>query len=95
MKQAIWQNQVIAESNDIVVVEGNDYFPAESINKTFFKPSETTSYCGWKGDCKYYSLIVNGQENQDAAWYYPTPLAAAEEIRGRVAFWKGVEIKEV
>ncbi|MEM6397657.1 MAG: DUF427 domain-containing protein [Bacteroidota bacterium] len=92
MKKAVWQGQVLAQSDDIVTVEGNAYFPAESINKEFFTDSKTTSYCGWKGDAKYYNVEVDGQSNNDAAWYYADPKPAAEEIRGRVAFWKGVEV---
>lgn len=92
MKQAVWQGQVLAQSEDIVTVEGNAYFPAESLNRSYFTDSETTSYCGWKGDANYYNVEVNGQSNPDAAWYYANPKSAAEEIKGRVAFWKGVEI---
>lgn len=94
MKQAIWQGQVIAESDDIVTVEGNAYFPVSSIDQQFFTESSTQTYCGWKGDCSYYNVVVNEKENPDAAWYYPDPKSAAEEIRDRIAFWKGVEIKD-
>ena len=93
MAQAIWNNQVIAESENTVEVDGNQYFPPDSINKEFLKDSATTSHCGWKGTAKYYSLEVNGQTNEDAAWYYPEPLEAANNIKGYVAFWKGVEVK--
>lgn len=92
--KAIWNNTVIAESDDIVIVENNKYFPAEAINKDFLKTSDTHTTCPWKGVASYYSLFVNGQENKDAAWYYPSPKAAAEAIKDRVAFWKGVEIKD-
>ena len=80
------------ESDDTVVVEGNHYFPPEAIRTEFFKPSSTTSVCGWKGAASYYTLEVDGQQNPDAAWYYADPKEAAENIRGRVAFWKGVEV---
>lgn len=92
MKQAIWQGKVLAESDDIATVDGNAYFPISSINKDLFTPSDTTSYCGWKGDCSYYNVTVDGAENADAAWYYGDPKPAAEEIRDRIAFWKGVEV---
>lgn len=93
MKQAIWRGTILAESDDIVIVDGNAYFPKSSIrDMSMFTDSETTSYCGWKGDCNYYNVIVNGEENKDAVWYYGDPKPAAEEIRGRVAFWKGVEV---
>ena len=92
--KAIWNNTVIAESNDIVVVEGNPYFPLSSLNKDHVVESPTTTNCPWKGQAKYYTLQVEGTENKDAAWYYPDPKKEAAEIRGRVAFWKGVQIKE-
>lgn len=90
--KAIWNNQVIAESDDIIKVEGNSYFPIESVNKDFLSDSTTQTLCPWKGTASYYNLNVDGAENQDAAWYYPDPKPAAEEISGRVAFWKGVEV---
>ncbi|REJ77823.1 MAG: DUF427 domain-containing protein [Acidobacteria bacterium] len=92
--KAIWNGKTIAESNDTVVVENNHYFPADSIVKDHFKPSETTSFCGWKGTASYYSIEVDGETNPDAAWYYPDPKPDAENIRNRVAFWKGVEVRE-
>jgi uncharacterized protein (DUF427 family) len=92
--KAIWNNQVIAESNDTVVVEGNHYFPFDSVKSDFIKPSETKSSCPWKGQASYYSLVVDGELNKDAAWYYPDPKPAAFEIKGRVAFWKGVKVVE-
>ncbi|MEM7572381.1 MAG: DUF427 domain-containing protein [Bacteroidota bacterium] len=95
MKQAIWEGQILAESDDIVTVEGNAYFPQESIKSEFLQASDTTSFCGWKGDCSYYSVVVDGKTNTDAAWYYADPKPTAEEIRGRVAFWKGVEVRDV
>lgn len=92
--KAIWNGKVVAESSDIVTVEGNAYFPADSIVREHFEPSETHSACPWKGEASYYSLVVAGERNGDAAWYYPSPKDAAKEIEGRVAFWKGVEIVE-
>jgi uncharacterized protein (DUF427 family) len=91
--KAIWNGQVIAESDETVVVEGNHYFPADSINKEYFKASETHSTCPWKGVASYYSLDVNGTENQDAAWYYPQASELAKNIEGYVAFWKGVQVE--
>ncbi|MGB3292030.1 MAG: DUF427 domain-containing protein [Phormidesmis sp.] len=90
--KAIWNGTVLAESDDTVVVEGNHYFPSGSLLKQFFQPSDHTSHCPWKGTASYYSLEVDGKRNENAAWYYAEPLEAAAEIRGRVAFWKGVEI---
>ena len=89
--KAIWNNQILAESNDTIVIEGNHYFPPQSINKTFFKPSNTHTHCPWKGEASYYNLEVNGKINQDAAWYYPVTKEAAKPIEGYIAFWKGVE----
>jgi uncharacterized protein (DUF427 family) len=91
--KAIWNGQVIAESNDTVVVENNHYFPAESVNRAFLRDSATHSTCPWKGEASYYSLEVDGKTNTDAAWYYPTPKDAAKQITGRVAFWKGVTVQ--
>ena len=93
MPKAIWNGQVIAESDDTEVMEGNHYFPADSIDKKFIKSSNTTTLCPWKGDANYYTLEVDGAENEDAAWVYRTPKPAAESIRNRVAFWKGVRIE--
>ncbi len=90
--KAIWNNQVIAESDDTILIENNHYFPADSIRKEYFKPSETHSTCPWKGLASYYSLEVDGKENKDAAWYYPEPKELAQQIKGYVAFWKGVEV---
>jgi uncharacterized protein (DUF427 family) len=92
MVTARWNGAVIAQSDDTVVVEGNHYFPPEAVNHDFLRPSATTSVCPWKGTAYYHSLEVGGKENPDAAWYYPEPKAAAGNIRGRIAFWKGVEI---
>lgn len=93
MKKAIWNGQVIAESDDTVNVEGNAYFPPESVNEAFLKDSETKSVCHWKGTASYYTLVVDGQENKDAAWYYPEVSELAKNIKGHVAFWKGVTIE--
>jgi len=90
--KAIWNKQVIAESNDTVNVEGNAYYPIESVNKDFLKASDTQTVCHWKGTASYYTLQVDGKTNEDAAWYYPEPRPLADSIRGRVAFWKGVEV---
>jgi uncharacterized protein (DUF427 family) len=90
--RAIWNNAVVAESDDTVVVEGNHYFPVESIKPDCFRPSDTTTVCGWKGTANYYSLSVAGELNPDAAWYYAEPKDAARQIKGRVAFWKGVRV---
>ncbi len=92
MPKAVWENTVIAESADTVEVEGNQYFPANSIAKEYFKPSSTTTVCPWKGTASYYTLEVNGKRNPDAAWYYPTPKDAAKQIKDRVAFWRGVRV---
>jgi uncharacterized protein (DUF427 family) len=92
--KAIWNNQIIAESNDTVVIENNHYFPPESIKQEYFNSSDTHTRCPWKGLASYYTLLVNGDENTDAAWYYPEPSDAAKSIKGHVAFWKGVEISE-
>lgn len=85
---------VLAESDDTLIVENNHYFPADSITKACFAPSTHTSYCPWKGTAHYFSIVVAGKRNENAAWYYPEPLEAAAEIRDRVAFWKGVEVGE-
>lgn len=90
--KALWNNTVIAESNDTVVVENNHYFPLASVKAEYLKPSTTTSVCPWKGTANYYTLDVNGKTNPDAVWYYAEPKDAAKQIRGRVAFWKGVTV---
>ena len=90
--KAIWNGAVLAESDHTVVVENNHYFPADSLNKEFFRDSDTQTTCPWKGLASYYSLEVEGQTNADAAWYYPAPKDAAKEIKDHVAFWKGVQI---
>jgi uncharacterized protein (DUF427 family) len=90
--KAIWNGQVLADSTETVVVEGNHYFPPSSLHQQFFKPSATTTVCPWKGTASYYDVVVDGKVNKDAAWLYPEPKSAAAEITGRVAFWKGVEV---
>ncbi len=92
--KAIWNGTVLAESDDTVVVEGNHYFPSDSLLKQFFQPSDHTSHCPWKGTANYYSLKIDGKRNENAAWYYAEPLEAAAEIQGRVAFWKGVKVSD-
>lgn len=90
--KAIWKGQVIAESDDTIVIEGNHYFPPNDIKKEFFVDSEVHTTCPWKGLASYYTIKVNGDENPDAAWYYPEASDLAKQIEGYVAFWKGVEI---
>ncbi len=90
--KAIWNDTVLAESEDVVTVEGNHYFPADSVDMRYFEDSDTTSVCLWKGTASYKSIAVDGQSNKDAVWYYPQPKEAAAEIAGRYAFWKGVEV---
>jgi len=92
--KAIWENIILAESNATIVVEGNHYFPPDSINKNYFKDSKTQTTCPWKGLASYYGIVVNGKVNQDAAWYYPDPKPAAGNIKNYVAFWKGIEVVE-
>lgn len=92
--KVIWNNQVLAKSDETVVIENNHYFPPESLNKEFFKPSELHSTCPWKGEASYFSLEVNGKQNKDAAWYYKNPSELAKKIKNHVAFWKGVQIIE-
>lgn len=92
MVEARWNGTVIASSDETVMVEGNHYFPLASVDSSRLRPSATTTICPWKGEARYYDVLVDGANNPDAAWYYPEPKAAAETIRGRVAFWKGVEV---
>ncbi len=90
--QASWKGTVIASSDDIVTVEGNAYFPPEALQEGCFRPSSHRTVCGWKGEAHYYDVLVDGQVNANAAWYYPEPKDAAKQIKGRVAFWKGVTV---
>ncbi|WP_258100133.1 DUF427 domain-containing protein [Marinoscillum pacificum] len=92
--KAFWNNQLIAESDDTIVIEGNHYFPPSAIKKEFFSENDTHTVCPWKGTASYYTLQVEGKENKDAAWYYPEAKDLAKNIEGYVAFWKGVEVKE-
>jgi len=91
--QAIWNDIVIAESDDTIVVEGNEYFDPKDVKMEYFKKTELTTMCGWKGKANYYSVTVNGKTNKDCAWYYAEPNDAAEKIKGRIAFWNGIEVK--
>jgi uncharacterized protein (DUF427 family) len=91
--KAIWNNVVIAESDKTIVVEGNHYFPPEAVNKAYLRQTSTNTTCPWKGVASYYTLEVDGQENKDAAWYYPVPKDAAKQIAGHIAFWRGVKVQ--
>lgn len=92
--KAIWQGEIIAESKEFEIVEGNYYFPPDSIKKKFLRDSETHTICPWKGVASYYDVVVNGEVNKDAAWYYPEPKPAAKKIKDYVAFWKGISIQK-
>ena len=92
MPTASWNGHVIARSDDAVVVEGNHYFPADSVDAALFEDSATQTHCPWKGEASYKTIVVDGQRNPNAAWYYPDPMPAAAEIKGRFAFWKGVTV---
>lgn len=92
MTTARWHGTVIAQSDDTVVVEGNHYFPVDSVNMEVFEDSDTHTNCPWKGQASYKTIVVDGERNPNAAWYYPSPKAAAAEIKDRFAFWKGVEV---
>ncbi|MDG2220692.1 MAG: DUF427 domain-containing protein [Rubripirellula sp.] len=92
MAKAIWNDKVLAESDQTEMVDGNHYFPPNSLQQEYFQPSEATTVCGWKGTANYYDVAVDGKVNQQAAWYYAAPKQAAENIKGYVAFWKGVTV---
>ena len=92
MAKAMWRGTVIAESDKCEIVEGNHYFPPNSIKKEFFKKSQTHSLCPWKGKASYYTIVVEGKENKEGAWYYPNPSFLAKKIKGHVAFWNGVKV---
>ena len=94
MAKATWNGVVLAESNETIEVEGNQYFPKESVNMQYFKESDTHTVCPWKGTASYYTITINGDENADAAWYYPQAKHAAKDIENYVAFWKGVEVEK-
>ncbi|HEX8164104.1 MAG TPA: DUF427 domain-containing protein [Pyrinomonadaceae bacterium] len=91
--KAVWKDAVLAESDETVVVEGNHYFPAGSLRREHFRESATHTTCPWKGEASYYDVVANGEVNKDAAWYYPQPKQAAQDIKDRVAFWKGVKVE--
>lgn len=90
--KAIWNVELIAESDKTINIEGNQYFPPESVNNEFLSGSETNTVCHWKGTASYYDVVVDGKTNKDAAWYYPDPSGLANHIKGYIAFWHGVEI---
>ena len=92
--KAIWNDEVIAESNDTIIIEGNHYFPPESIKENYFSSTETHTSCPWKGVASYYSIVVGEKSNNDAAWYYPEVSNLAKEIEGYIAFWHGIEVTE-
>ena len=94
MPQASWNGQVIAQSDQTEVVEGNHYFPPDSIVGDFFQPSQTTTICGWKGTANYYDIVVDGETNPGAAWYYADPKPQAANVKGYIAFWKGVVVED-
>jgi len=93
MPRAVWNGAVLAQSDRCEVVEGNQYFPADSLDMQYFQPSSTNTTCSWKGVASYYNVVVDGKVNQDAAWYYPTPKVAAKNIAGYVAFWRGIHVE--
>ncbi len=93
MPRAVWNGTIIAESDRCEVVEGNQYFPPDAIKPEFLTDSSTHTTCGWKGVASYYNVVVNGQVNKDAAWYYPDPKPAAANIKGYIAFWRGVKVE--
>ena len=93
MPRAIWEGAVLAESDRCIIIEGNQYFPPDSVRRQHFVPSDHTTVCPWKGTAHYYSLDVNGKRNENAAWYYPEPKDAAKQIQGYIAFWRGVRVE--
>jgi len=93
MARAMWNGATLAESDATQIVEGNHYFPPDSIRRELLRESSSHTVCGWKGTASYYDVVVDGKVNKDAAWYYPTPLPAAKQIAGYIAFWKGVEVE--
>ncbi|NOZ02426.1 MAG: DUF427 domain-containing protein [Deltaproteobacteria bacterium] len=94
MPKATWNGVVLAQSDDTIQIEGNHYFPQQSLNLEYFRPSEEHTVCPWKGQASYFDVVANGKENPGAAWFYPEPKQAAQPIKGRVAFWKGVRIED-
>ena len=93
MTEATWAGHTLAKSSDTVVVEGNHYFPPADVDQTMLEPSDHRSHCHWKGEAHYYHVVVDGQRNENAAWYYPEPLEKATSIRDRIAFWHGVQVR--
>lgn len=93
MKKAIWNGKIIAESDETIVIEGNHYFPPAAIHSEFFNESSTHTVCPWKGTASYYDVVVDGETNKDAAWYYPETSELAKNIKGYIAFWKGVRVE--
>jgi uncharacterized protein (DUF427 family) len=93
MARAIWNGAVVAESDRCQVIEGNQYFPPDAVKREYLRPSESHTVCGWKGTASYYDVVVDGQVNSDAAWYYPDPKTAAASLAGWIAFWHGVTIE--
>lgn len=94
MAKAIWNGAVVAESDNCEIVEGNYYFPPDTIKAEYFQPSNTHTICSWKGEASYYTLRIDGQDNKDAAWYYPDPKPKAQNIKGYIAFWRGVKVEK-
>ena len=94
MAKATWEDAVLAESDKTIEIEGNQYFPPDSIHKEYFQPSDYHTTCGWKGEASYYDVVVHGSKNANAAWFYPEPMAAAKQIKGYVAFWRGVRVSK-
>lgn len=93
MPRALWKGRILAESDRYQILEGNVYFPFDALNLEHFAPSATTSFCGWKGTARYFNVVVDGDENVDAAWYYPDPKPACANIRDHIAFWRGVRVE--
>ena len=93
MPKATWHGEVLADSDDCIVVEGNQYFPKDAVKMDLMQPSDTHTVCGWKGTASYYNVVVNGDVNKDAAWYYPEPMDGATQVKDRIAFWKGVKVE--
>ncbi|MGO4613209.1 DUF427 domain-containing protein [Nocardia sp. 2YAB30] len=94
MATATWHGRVLATSDDTLVVEGNHYFPPDSVHSEFFQPSDTNTVCPWKGTASYYTVVVDGESNPDSAWYYPDPKPEAAQIKNYVAFWRGVDVTD-
>jgi uncharacterized protein (DUF427 family) len=92
--KAIWNNTVLAESERTIVIEGNHYFPSEAVQQQYLQHSSTHTTCPWKGEASYYNIVVDGEMNRDAAWYYPAPKPAASQIQDYIAFWRGVRVSE-